>query len=218
MASKQVYRSFKRPTTWTGLQWAAIVVNPTMSLKYIVTSANSSGSTLRPTFSFSATVLGSIRFRSCSVFLRSMSSWSVRSRISSSKLFEYFSSIWNIVSTKFTFRPWLSCLNLSYTLTKPRRRGISFKLIRVFVFNFWDNDNYVLKSGRISGISAQHCRIILIASGGAAPLDTLGRISGGGFFILAMISVERQGKNVSSCFHFQRLDKKYTICTGNTDS
>lgn len=44
-------------------------------------------------------------------------------------------------------------------------------------------DNYVLKSGRISGISAQHWRIMLIASGGAAPLETLGRISGGGFLI-----------------------------------
>lgn len=47
---------------------------------------------------------------------------------------------------------------------------------------------YELKSGRISGASAQHCRIILMASGGAAPFDVFGRISGGGFFIFAIIS------------------------------
>ena len=47
---------------------------------------------------------------------------------------------------------------------------------------------YVTKSGLISGFSAQHCLIILIASGGAAPFETEGRISGGGFLILPMIS------------------------------
>lgn len=47
---------------------------------------------------------------------------------------------------------------------------------------------YELKSGRISGCSAQHCRMIFIASGGAAPFDTDGRISGGGFFIFDIIS------------------------------
>lgn len=47
---------------------------------------------------------------------------------------------------------------------------------------------YVLKSGRISGVSAQHCRMILIASGGAAPFDTDGRINGGGFFNFCIIS------------------------------
>lgn len=61
----------------------------------------------------------------------------------------------------------------------------------------------MLKSGRISGISAQHWRIILIASGGAAPFDTLGRMSGGGFFILAMISAESQEKIVSGYFNSQ---------------
>lgn len=45
-----------------------------------------------------------------------------------------------------------------------------------------------LKSGRMSGCSAQHCRIMLMASGGAAPLETDGRISGGGFFSLDIIS------------------------------
>lgn len=47
---------------------------------------------------------------------------------------------------------------------------------------------YELKSGRISGVSAQHWRMILIASGGAAPFDTDGRIRGGGFFNLDIIS------------------------------
>lgn len=47
---------------------------------------------------------------------------------------------------------------------------------------------YELKSGRISGVSAQHCRIIFIASGGAAPFDTDGRINGGGFFNFDTIS------------------------------
>lgn len=47
---------------------------------------------------------------------------------------------------------------------------------------------YELKSGRISGFSAQHCRIILIASGGAAPFDTDGRMSGGGRLIFFIIS------------------------------
>lgn len=47
---------------------------------------------------------------------------------------------------------------------------------------------YELKSGRISACSAQHCRIILIASGGAAPFDTDGRMSGGGFFNFDNIS------------------------------
>lgn len=47
---------------------------------------------------------------------------------------------------------------------------------------------YELKSGLISGCSAQHCRMILIASGGAAPFDTDGRISGGGFLIFDIIS------------------------------
>ena len=47
---------------------------------------------------------------------------------------------------------------------------------------------YQLKSGRISGCSVQHCFIILMASGGAAPFDTDGRIKGGGFFNFDIIS------------------------------
>lgn len=47
---------------------------------------------------------------------------------------------------------------------------------------------YESKSGRSSGFSDQHCRIMLIASGGAAPFDTEGRMRGGGFFSFAMIS------------------------------
>lgn len=54
--------------------------------------------------------------------------------------------------------------------------------------NAWKNHTYELKSGRISGNSAQHWRIMLIASGGAAPLDTDGLINGGGFFSFKMIS------------------------------
>jgi hypothetical protein len=46
-----------------------------------------------------------------------------------------------------------------------------------------------MKSGRMSGISAQHWRIILMASGGAAPLLTDGRIIGGGLFTFSRISV-----------------------------
>lgn len=34
--------------------------------------------------------------------------------------------------------------------------------------------NYVAKSGRNSGFSLQHCRMMLMASGGAAPFDTDG--------------------------------------------
>lgn len=48
--------------------------------------------------------------------------------------------------------------------------------------------SYVAKSGRSSGFSDQHWRIMLIASGGAAPLETDGLISGGGFLIFAIIS------------------------------
>lgn len=49
-------------------------------------------------------------------------------------------------------------------------------------------DSYELKSGLISGCSAQHCRMILMASGGAAPFETDGRMSGGGFLIFDIIS------------------------------
>lgn len=128
--------------------------------------------------------LGNILFNNCSVFFFSMSSCEVLSLINSSKLFEYFSNIWNIVSTKFTFLkkqqninyfpfllnqainyylPWLSFLNKSWT---------------------------ALKSGLISACSAQHWRIILIASGGAAPLLTEGRIKGGGRLTFSIISVK----------------------------
>lgn len=53
-----------------------------------------------------------------------------------------------------------------------------------------------IKSGLMSGSSAQHCLIILIASGGAAPLLTDGRMRGGGCFTFSRISVQeaRKGK------------------------
>lgn len=150
--------------------------------------------------------LGSIRFNSCSVFLRSISNCSVRSLISSSKLFEYFSSIWNIVSTKFTFRPWFNTLNRSYTLCGKwtsiwKRKNESWECIRS-TFDLLSDDarqtiykliqmtilTHQLKSGRSSGCSDQHWRMILMASGGAAPFDTDGRINGGGFFSFDIIS------------------------------
>lgn len=53
---------------------------------------------------------------------------------------------------------------------------------------YWQRLTYELKSGRISGVSAQHWRMILIASGGAAPFDTDGLIKGGGFFNFDIIS------------------------------
>jgi hypothetical protein len=40
----------------------------------------------------------------------------------------------------------------------------------------------------MSGDSAQHCRMMLIASGGATPLLTEGRINGGGRFTFSKIS------------------------------
>jgi hypothetical protein len=46
-----------------------------------------------------------------------------------------------------------------------------------------------MKLGLMSGFSAQHCRMILMASGGAAPFDTEGRIRGGGRRIFSSISV-----------------------------
>lgn len=119
------------------------------------------------------THLGNILFNNCSVFFFSMSSCSVRSLISSSRLFEYFSSIWNIVSTMLTFLPWFSFLKCSWT---------------------------VLKSGLISGCSAQHWRMIFIASGGAAPLLTEGLIRGGGRFTFSIISETNcYGRLVTCC-------------------
>lgn len=130
-----------------------------------------------------------------------MSSCSVRSRISSSRLFEYFSSIWNIVSTMFTFRPWFSFLNKSWT---------------------------ALKSGLSSGCSAQHCLMILMASGGAAPLLTEGRISGGGLLTFSIIS-EMQvqvfcwyGRYAiitfgSQCKHTKRLSTHYYLLTDDSE-
>lgn len=41
----------------------------------------------------------------------------------------------------------------------------------------------------MSGDSAQHWRIILIASGGAAPLLTDGLINGGGLITFSIISI-----------------------------
>lgn len=67
-----------------------------------------------------------------------------------------------------------------------------FFTIKWIVFSYiWKRKKkiaHVLKSGRISGISAQHWRIIFMASGGAAPLETDGRIKGGGRFIFVIIS------------------------------
>lgn len=51
----------------------------------------------------------------------------------------------------------------------------------------------LLKSGRLSGCSAQHCLMIFIASGGAAPLLTDGRIKGGGRFTFSIISETNRG-------------------------
>lgn len=47
-----------------------------------------------------------------------------------------------------------------------------------------------VKSGRMSASSAQHCRIIFMASGCARFLLTEGRIRGGGFFTFSRISVK----------------------------
>lgn len=61
--------------------------------------------------------LGSILFSSCSVFFFSMSSCSVRSLISSSKLLLYFSSISNIESTIFIFlKQYSNWLKLTHTI------------------------------------------------------------------------------------------------------
>lgn len=46
-------------------------------------------------------------------------------------------------------------------------------------------------SGRRSGGSAQHWRMTLTASGGAAPIDTDGRISGGGRTNFSTISATK---------------------------
>lgn len=59
MASKSVYRSFRRSTTSMGSLMAEMVVKPTMSLKYKVTKSNPSGSTVQPFLRDSATDLKS---------------------------------------------------------------------------------------------------------------------------------------------------------------
>ncbi len=46
-----------------------------------------------------------------------------------------------------------------------------------------------MNDGLVSACSAQHCFIELIYSGGAVCFDTEGRNNGGGFFILATISI-----------------------------
>lgn len=51
------YRSFRSATTSIGELMAEIVVKPTISLKYMVTSEYSTASTGLPVFKFSATVL-----------------------------------------------------------------------------------------------------------------------------------------------------------------
>lgn len=53
------------------------------------------------------------------------------------------------------------------------------------------------KSGRRSGASLQHWRMTLTASGGAAPMDTEGRISGGGRDTFSTISAS-SGSRVSA--------------------
>jgi len=58
-------------------------------------------------------------------------------------------------------------------------------------FSFLNKSCTELKSGLMSGCSAQHCFMMLKASGGAAPLLTDGRISGGGRFTLSIISAGR---------------------------
>ena len=78
----------------------------------------------------SFTCLGSIRLSNCSVFFFSMSSCSVLSRISSSRLFEYFSNISNIVSTKFTFLEILK--EFSVNLAKLKVSSTLYFFIQMF--------------------------------------------------------------------------------------
>lgn len=72
-------------------------------------------------------------------------------------------------------------INSEIILLVKKLKSIVLKVKSIFYTN-------VLKSGRISGVSAQHCLIIFIASGGAAPFDTDGLINGGGFLIFVIIS------------------------------
>lgn len=94
------------------------------------------------------------------------------------------------MSTKFTFLPWFNCLKRSVILfvaaNEKRQNEIYSRSRRGIWREKWKT--HALKSGLNSGCSAQHCRMMLIASGGAAPFDTDGRISGGGFLIFEMIS------------------------------
>ena len=120
---------------------------------------------------------GNICDKSLSVFFFSSSSCVVRSLIKSSKLFEYCSSILNIVSTIFTF--------LEYNHFNP------YDILYVTYFpplsNLIDCARS-LNDGRVSACSAQHCFIELIYSGGAVCFDTDGLNNGGGFLIFAIIS------------------------------
>lgn len=67
-------------------------------------------------------------------------------------------------------------------------------------FSFLKRSLIWLKSGLISGCSAQHCFMTLMASGGAAPFDTDGRIIGGGFLRRAMISEARKREELGISF------------------
>lgn len=133
--SQQVYKSLSISTTSNGVLWTQSSVNPTKSLKNIVTQSKFSASTFSPRFSDSATVLfqrrnfyttcieqlirvsithiGSILKRSVSVFFFSSYSKLVRSWTNPSRLYAYFSIIANILSKMFGF---LKQIRLSKTL------------------------------------------------------------------------------------------------------
>lgn len=72
-------------------------------------------------------------------------------------------------------------------------------------FNVLKRSWITMKSGRMSGSSAQHCLIIFTASGGAEPLLTDGRISGGGLFSFSRISWENEQNKISHKKLFSRL-------------
>lgn len=77
---------------------------------------------------------------------------------------------------------------------EKKRKGHKFSchndccVIMIMMVRLCKSKTHVSKSGLSSGFSDQHCRIMLIASGGAAPFETEGRMRGGGFFSFAMIS------------------------------
>ena len=129
---------------------------------------------------------GNIWERSLSVFFFSSSSCVVRSRIKSSKLFEYCSNILNMVSTMFTFLQTTTMSTGSHALVMIAKLTYLPPLSDLMD---WARS---LNDGRVSACSAQHCFIELIYSGGATCLDTEGRNNGGGFLIFAMISTSKR--------------------------